>query len=274
VPHELRVAIRELIRARGYTLTAVLTLSCAIAATASILGAAYAVLRLPSSIQRPGDLVVTWSSAPDRGVPVVEVTYRQFVEWAASDTVDQAAAFGSSHWPMVVESGSEPARWAVTGVSASFFDTLGARPLLGRSVTPADDGLSSGWVGVFSCRVWRDRYGADPAIVGRAVRLEGKLFTIVGVMPEDFDVPRATDLWTPVVPLLNEVSQRAGLDAIERIGVLYVLGRMAPTASIETVDPITWAVALIGTCAAVLGASFAMARRAVDANPASILNAP
>jgi predicted permease len=128
----------------------------------------------------------------------------------------------------VLEGSGNPTRLAVSAVSASFFDTLGTPPIRGRVLTAGDDVPNAARVVVFAHGTWVDRFGADAAIVGRSIRLDGQPHTIVGVMPADFDFPRGADLWTPAVPIIVESSARWQTDGLENVGVLYVLGRLRP----------------------------------------------
>ncbi|MGH9201769.1 MAG: ABC transporter permease, partial [Vicinamibacterales bacterium] len=195
---DVRLAVRELRKAPGYTVSAILTLSLAIAANAAIFAAVHAVLLGPDAIDRPEELFIAWDRDPKRHQPTGEVTYHKFLEWAKSPFVEQSAAMGSSHWPMVLEAKPEPVPFAASAVSESFFRTLGTVPALGRTFTRDDDSEKSGRVAILSHRVWVTHFGADPRVVGASLNL-GKPFTVVGVGPEAFDFPRGTAIWTPLV---------------------------------------------------------------------------
>jgi len=223
---DLRYAIRYLARSPGYTLAAVATLAVAIGANGAIFSAVYGVLLKPLPIADASRLVVVWDSDPSRSVPVTEVSYRQYQRWAAAPRVfERAAAFGASTWPTVLEQRGEAARLALSGVSASFFETLGTVPSLGRSLRADDDAPGAPRVVVLSHGVWTRIFGADRSIVGRRVNL-GETHEVIGVMPEGFDFPRGTDVWVPVVPILTGSGAGWGTDALENVGVLFVVGRL------------------------------------------------
>jgi predicted permease len=134
------------------------------------------------------------------------------------------AAVGSSTWPVILELADVPVRLSSAGVSASFFDTLGVAPTLGRSLTPEDDRANADPVVVLSHGAWVRLFGGDASVIGRTIQLNGS-FTVVGVMPRDFDYPRGTDVWLPVSPILAGAS-RQDVDAFRDVGVLFVVGRL------------------------------------------------
>ena len=231
---DLRLAIRHVMKSRGYAVTAIVTLAIAIGANSAIFSAVYGVLLKPMPIVDPGRLIVVWDSDPSGSVPVIELSYRQFERWAAAPRIfEKAAAFGASTWPTLLEQRGETTRLALSGVSASFFDTFGAVPVLGRSLRPDDDVRGAPRVVVLSHGVWTRLFGGDPAIVGRAIKLE-EMHTVVGVMPEGFDFPRGTDVWVPVRPILAESAGQWNEDVLENVGVLFVVGRLRDGMSANT----------------------------------------
>ena len=97
---------------------------------------------------------------------------------------------------------------AAAYVSASFFDTLRARPLLGRTFRAQEDEPGAERVLVLSYALWQRRFAGDPAVVGRRVPGERRPVTIVGVMPREFDFPQGAEVWVPVGPELDAVRRR------------------------------------------------------------------
>ena len=194
------------------------------AANSAIFGAVYTVLLQPLPIQSPERLIVWWETNPSRGSSVVEVSFRNFQDWQASSrTLASVAAFGSSAWPLVIERQGEPVKLATIGVSSSFFETLGARPFLGRYFQGDDDGSAPASVLVLSHRSWLSRFGGDPNVVGTTVKTGEGRARIVGVAPSQLDFPRGVDAWLPVAPVLAGTS---GIDGFRDIGVLFLLGRL------------------------------------------------
>jgi putative ABC transport system permease protein len=223
---DLRYAVRYLWKSPGYTLAAVMTLAVAIGANSAIFSAVYGVLLRPLPMADASRLIVVWDSDPSRNLPVIELSYRQYERWAAAGRIfERAAAFGASTWPAVLQQRGESTRLSLAGVSGSFFDTFGTVPLLGRGLRVDDDAPGAPKVVVLSHDLWRRMFGSDPAIVGRTIELDVP-HTVVGVMREGFDFPRRTDVWVPVAPILAESGGRWNTDALENVGVLFVVGRL------------------------------------------------
>jgi putative ABC transport system permease protein len=229
---DVRLAGRQLWKAPGYTVAAVMTLALAIGANSAIFGAVEAVLLRPLPIERPGDMIIAWEADPAANHPVIEVSYRNFERWRTASTrsFSKMAVVGSSAWPAVLETPEAPIKLSATGVSADFFQTLGAQPMLGRLFRAEDDVPNAAPTVIVSHKLWRAHLNADPAIVGKPLRLvddqPGPPVIIIGVMPAAFDFPRGTDFWNPVVPVLANASANAKIDALEAIGVLFVIGRL------------------------------------------------
>jgi putative ABC transport system permease protein len=219
-------ACRNLLRSPGYTSAAVLTLALAIGAVSGTFAAVHAVLLKPLPIQRPEHLIVVWGSDPARS-PVIELSYKSFEHWAAHNrSFAQIAALGSSNWPAILESPGDPTRLSSAGVSSSFFETLGATPLLGRVFRPEDDIPNAEGVVVLSNGLWLRRFGGLPSVIGTRIRLDEGPRTVVGVMPAGFDFPHRTDVWIPVIPVFAAASAQHRMDALTNVGVLYVIGRL------------------------------------------------
>jgi hypothetical protein len=161
---DISQALRSLRKSPGFAITAVATLALAIAANTAIFSALHAILLKPLSIRQSSDLVVVWGSDTTRSIPVVELTYRQFERWSSdAHSFVGLAAMGSSTWPVLLEGRGNPVRLASTGVSSSFFETLGTPALLGRVFRPDDDLSGAGPVVLLSHRLWIDRLGSLPA---------------------------------------------------------------------------------------------------------------
>jgi len=223
---DVRLALRYLIKSPGYTAAAIVTLAIAIGANSAIFSAVYGVLIRPLPIREPSQLTMVWDADPGRSLPVIELSYRQFERWAAAPGVfENAAAIGASTWPILLEDRGESTRLSLSGVSSSFFETLGAQPLLGRALERGDDAPGARKVAILSHGVWTRLFGADRGVIGRTVTLDGPT-TIVGVMPEGFAFPRGTDVWMPVVPILADSGTSWNTDALDKVGVLVVIGRV------------------------------------------------
>jgi putative ABC transport system permease protein len=222
----VRLTVRDLLRQPGYTAATVLTLALAIGANSAIFSAVHGVLLTPSAIRQPDNLVISWERDVPRS-PVVEVSYRNFQDWVAhSRSFSQAAAIGSSTWPAILDGRGESVRLASAGVSASFFDTLGVAPALGRSFRTEDDAPNAERVVILSHATWITRFGADSDVIGTTIQLDEERHTVVGVMPAGFDFPHRSDVWLPVVPILANAGDGRVQSPLESVGVLFVIGRL------------------------------------------------
>jgi putative ABC transport system permease protein len=229
---QFRQALRQLAASSGFTVTALVTLSLATGATTAIFSAVYAVLLSPMSVRDPGSLVIGWGRAPARTEGVVELSYLDVADLGrASRHLASTAAVGSHAWNAVLDGEGEPTRLSYAGVSGSFFETLGARPLVGRTLGPEDDVPNAERVAVMSHGLWMRRFGSDPAVVGRTIRLDGEATRIVGVMSAEFDYPRGVELWAPLAPGLSASAATFKTDVLRNVGVLYLVGRLRPGAT-------------------------------------------
>jgi len=226
---ELRRSLRRLTRRPGLTTAVVLILGLGIGISTAVFSVVRRVLLHPIPIPALDRLVVAWEIDPTREGSLIEVSLPYFQDWRAqSRSFEDMAAFGSVNWGF--EFKSPPPREGVPAayVSASFFDTLRARPLLGRTFLAGEDDPAAEHVVVLGYGLWQRRFGGDAAIVGRKVSGTDRPFTIVGVMPRAFDFPQGAQVWTPVGPALADVYRRDAMPPLARrsLGVLYVVGRL------------------------------------------------
>ena len=227
---ELRFAIRDLKRAPGYALVAVCTLAVALGAGVAVFAVIDKVLVRPLPIDEPDRVVVIWTRERLNTDGIGEFSYPTFRSWQRDTRAfETLAAIGSVNWHLILREG-EPVTLPVAAVSASFFPLMGTAAALGRTLVPTDDERGAARVAVMSHGSWVRRFGADPAIVGRALRFDDRIYTIVGVMPDGFDYPRGAELWVPVVPQIEDAGTTAGVDLLADTGVgfLFVLGRIKP----------------------------------------------
>jgi putative ABC transport system permease protein len=199
---DLRHAMRTTAGAPGYSALAALTLALGIGAATVVFALADAVLLRPFPFHEPERLVAVWGESPDAGHPRVEVSIRDAQDWRAGNEVFSDLALlaaSADHASLDGPGGAVPVRYRF--VSAGFFGVLGARPALGRTFRPADERRPTA---VIADRLWRERFGADPAIVGRTLRMDSTAVTVIGVMPPDFRFPWDTNAWVLFIPASQE----------------------------------------------------------------------
>ena len=240
--HDTRYAIRRLVGEPGFGATAILTLAVGIGACTAMFSIVQAVLLRPFGVAAPGRLVVTWVGQTHDSA-VGELSYNRYGDLRARmRSFDDMAILGSVNWGGTMTIGAgEPIAMSCSVVSATFFDVLGARPLLGRTFRAEDDEPSSSRVLVLSHAVWTQQFGADPHVIGRRVMVREEApaepFEIVGVMPEEFFFPRGAQYWTPAAPRLARIARARGEPAaplFEGLGVFYGLARLTPGATLST----------------------------------------
>ena len=228
---DLAYAARILRRSPGFTAVAVLTLALGIGANSAIFSFVDAWLIKPLPYPQADRLMVFLAHDTKQG----------WISGGVSSTADlmdfekQSTSFEQvASWTGCAFSltGDGPPQLVDGGkVSWNFFETLGAKPILGRAFLPADDDPGAGHVAILARGLWQSRYGGDEHIIGRTITISGEAYSVVGVMPASFQFPLmgTADMWTPLA--LSE-QQRADRDH----GWLMAFGRLKPHVSKQQAD--------------------------------------
>ena len=228
VLRDIRYSARLLRRSPGFAVMAFLTLAIGIGATTAVFSLVNRALLRPLPVERPHELVSLNNSGARGMLPMF--SYPNYV-----DIRDRAGVFAGlvayRFAPLSVSANGVNERLWGYEVSGNYFDVLGVRPVLGRTLSPADDAQRGAHpVVVVSFRYWQQRLGADPAAVGRPVLVNGRSYTLIGVAPRGFfgtEVVAAPDLWFPLAmqPVLENGQPQ--LDD-RRSDTVLVIGRRAP----------------------------------------------
>ena len=235
--NDLKFAFRQLLKNPGFTAVAVLTLALGIGANTALFTLINALVLRSLRVPEPERLVrVTAGSASlrDEGFPYG--FYQRLSERVPSHTTLAAAQRGVSRRELTATGfgQTEPEAVNAQAVSGSFFPALGVSAISGRSLASADDRADAPQpVVVISHAFWQRRFGADPAVIGRAIQLDAVRFTIVGVMPAGFsgiEVEGHADVWWPVQMLPQlEGAERDLVRARPEAGEwLTIFGRLRP----------------------------------------------
>src|ERR1051325_5712236 len=176
---DLRYAARRLRSAPGFTAIAVLTLAVGIGATTAIFSAVNPILFQPPPYPDPGRIVMVWETFNAGGRQ--EGTFGMYAELRERARSFEAIAV-LRPWEPPMPGPAEPERIAGQRVSASYFHVLGISPVLGRDFDPAEDRFGGARVVIVGDALWRRRFGADSAIIGRPIVLDGDQWTVVGGM--------------------------------------------------------------------------------------------
>src|SRR6184192_3928828 len=184
--NDLRYAIRQLLKNPGFTAVAVLTLALGIGANTAIFSVCDAVLLKPLPYADSERIVMLWEKSL-RDETLDAVAPANFYDWCEQTrSFDEIAAINP--YPTFVLTGrGEPVRLAGAGVSSNFFSLLGTRITVGRGFLAEEDRPGRDRVAILSDSTWRHRLGGDPDIVGAHVTLNDISYTVVGVLPRDFE---------------------------------------------------------------------------------------
>ena len=217
VVSDTRFALRSLRRSPVFTIAAVLTMTLGIGASTALFTVVNAALLRPLPIPRPDDFThVGWVWRKGGEIPALTALQYEFVR-EHSRSLEAVSAYRTEESYLGDESAAQPLRGLA--VAGAFFRTIGFTPRLGRVFDP--DELQAGEpVVILGDDVWRSRFGADSAILGKQVRLEGKAHTVVGVLPSEFRFPPAPGNTGYVVPMVVEVNpadEGHNTDAIARL---------------------------------------------------------
>src|SRR6266436_673620 len=197
---DLRLGLRILLRNPGFSATAVLLLALGIGANTAIFSVVNAVLLRPLPYQDPSRIMQIWHVPPAKSFPgmtLFSVSPANYLDWQSQNhSFEEMAAYGGARFN--VGGKERPESIQAATVAPNFFSILRVQPLLGRGFTPDDDRPGQGHVVVLGNALWRDRYGADPGVVGRNIVLDGETYNVIGVMPRTFKFPTWAQLWTPL----------------------------------------------------------------------------
>ncbi|HEU4796166.1 MAG TPA: ABC transporter permease, partial [Pyrinomonadaceae bacterium] len=223
---DLRYAARMLWKNPGFTAVAVIALALGIGANTAIFTVVNTVLLRPLPYKAPEQLVMVWEDASRYGYPQDTPTAANFIDWRDQNSVFTGmAAIEDTNFNLT--GAGDPERLKGREVSADLFPLLGVDPQLGRVFDAAEDQPGAQRVALLSHRLWQRRFGGDPGIVGKVLRLNDEGYTVVGVMPASFQFPANDDeLWVPIAFTPEEAANR-------NRHYLQVVARMKPGVTLE-----------------------------------------
>jgi len=226
---DLRYGARMLMKKPGFMLIAVITLAFGIGANTAIFSVVNAVLLRPLPYAEPGRLATLWMVAPERGIHDEGVSYLNFVDWKNQSRVFADMAISTNDKPAALTGTDAPERVETEFVSANLFSLLGAKPIMGRTIS-ANDVERRERVVVLSHKLWQRRFGAAPDVIGKTIEVNDRNSQIIGVMPPDFFYPtKETQLWEPVSSWMHWDREKA-----RRYSDWWrVVGRLKPQATFE-----------------------------------------
>src|SRR5580700_3445836 len=225
---DFRYAARTLRQRPGFTAVSVLTLALGIGASTAIFSAVNPILFEPLPYPHAGRIMMIWDIFQGARSDVTFHTYREL----AARNRSFAAIAVMEAWQPAMTSATQPERFDGQTVSASYFRALGVSPALGRDFQEADDRFKGPHVVILSDTLWRRRFGGDSTIVGRQIRLDDNLYTVLGVMPRGFEnvLSPSAELWSP---LQYDAGNITSLDTQEWGHHLHMVGRLRPGLGVD-----------------------------------------
>lgn len=228
---ELFAAARVLRRTPLVSASAILCIGLGIGATSAISSAIRRALLEPLPFREPGRLVTVYRTTPNFNTgPFSPTNYSDLAR--ESRQIEGLAAITPT--TSLLQLTDEAAQVSVKRVTGNLFPMLGMRALRGRLLTPDDDRADAPQVVVIGEELWNERFGRDPSLVGRPIRLDGQAFTVVGISPRELGIPHGaqvlrSEIWVPMRFSPNKLGQR-------RSNYLYALGRLAPGATQQSAN--------------------------------------
>jgi putative ABC transport system permease protein len=223
---DLRFGVRILMKNRGFTLIAVLTLALGIGANTAIFSIVNGVLLKPLPYDEPDRLV--WLSEYTVNSGEGALSYPNFADWRAQNRVfEKIGVYNDGDYNLT--GGVEAERLRAAQMSADLFAALRVNAALGRVYTNDEDKPGASPVVVLSQGLWQRRFGGDPNIVGRTITLNDRGYTVVGVMPQGFAFPARVEMWVPVGPFSDQELWKLRANHPG----LYAVARLKPGVTIE-----------------------------------------
>jgi predicted permease len=240
---DLRYSVRMLRRQPGFSVLVVLLVAIGVGANTAIFSLVDAVLLRPLPYANPDRLVVVREVIPALAdtYPSVPAASGDFLLWQARVSAFNAMAAVSAGTETLTGAG-DPARLEVARVTSTLFPLLGVTPVIGRAFTTVEDQEGRGAVVVLSHGFWIDRFGGDRAILGRRIILNDRPYTMIGVLPTGFALPRHDQLGTlATLPSRVDVYRPAAFNTEERQSLAddfnwIALGRLRPGATVEQAE--------------------------------------
>jgi putative ABC transport system permease protein len=220
---DVRYALRNLWRSKGFATVAILCLGFGVGLNATIFSLIDGVLLKPYPYTDPDRILVVGEQR--RNTDDAGLSYLDMRDWKEANSVFTTIAAVSGRSLTVADGAGEPERYLGAGVSWDLFPTLGTHPIRGRDFTPDEDREGGANVVLLGYDVWTHRYGGSEDIVGKTILINGKPHAVIGVMPQGFAFPNNQKLWVPLVPLVAK-DQRT-------FRGLFAFGRLKPGVTID-----------------------------------------
>src|ERR1051325_3445950 len=205
---DLRYGFRMLRKNPGFTLVAILAIALGIGANTTIFSAVNALLLHPFSFANQERLMMVWERVPEAGIMRSSAAPGNYLDWRDNNRVFEAmAAFNPRAFNLT--DGDQPERVSGARVSPSFFTVLGVHAAQGRTFSEDESQPGHEQVALVKQSLWERHYGSDPNLVGKQIMVDGKSYTVIGILPAEFKFPvNGSEIWTPLAFDAKEQSVR------------------------------------------------------------------
>jgi predicted permease len=220
---EIRHSLRVLAKAPSFSLVAILALALGIGANTAIFTVIHTVLLKPLPYPEPDRMVRVMRGYPRGSSDSTSIP--KYMAWKRHSQIFEALAAYDFAGPGLNLAGDRPEQIKGIHVSAEFFRVFAAAPQIGRTFTADEDQPHGPAVAVLNHGLWKRRFGGDPGLIGKPIKLNDELFTIVGVMRQDFESYPPADVWLPLQADPNSDNQGH---------YLLVAGRLKPGVTVES----------------------------------------
>lgn len=197
---DIRYAFRILLKAPAFTAISIIALALGIGANTAIFSVVNSVLIRPLPYRDPERLVRLFETEPQ--LPLAPLCGADFLDWRDQNhSFSGMALYGSRSSNLTGSNptdSAQPARILAGAVSPALFSILGVTPAAGRDFQPEEEHAGRDHVAILNHAFWEQRFGADPSMLGRNLTLDGEIYSIIGIMPRDFQAIPLVDLWTPL----------------------------------------------------------------------------
>src|SRR5919106_2503421 len=217
--NDLRFALRQLVKSPGFTAVAILTLALGIGACTAVFSLVNALLVRPLPYKAPQELVLLWEKFSGQGLTQIPVSAPEYLDYEKQTrSFTGIAAF--DYVNLNLTGGEIPERIQGAVVTPNLFSLLGVAPVNGRVFTSEEFGEGRDGVVILSARLWQRRFNSEPNLIGKQIALNGRSFTVVGIMPAKFQFPLPlfgiqggtfagpVDIWKPIAFTKDELGSR------------------------------------------------------------------
>ncbi len=226
---DIRYGVRTLRKSPGFSFTAIATLALGMGATTANFSVCDAMLWKPLPLPNLSRLAMVLGRIPGNPNEWESIAPADFADIRRQQSVFEGVAAWDDNLSNLAGNGAAPERVSRYTVTPNFFAPVGAQPALGRTFAPEEDQPGHGQVVVLSDALWRRRFAADPAIVGRDIRIDDEDYRVIGVMPKKFVFPMTSEVWTPLVLTPAERNARDSQS-------LTVMGLLKPGRTVRQAD--------------------------------------